>query len=434
LLEAAKGLRTRFLPARGARLAEVICWPVPEHRVYGDGWPLESEHGFRPLSLTPGRAEAALPVPAGTRFCRLEVLLFSDLPRVVTLLVDGRERAVLTVDRMICASFIILAGAARTVITLRDAMIVAAHEEIAKTEGLAVVALRLFGLDREKPWRPPPGPSSLHQRPEMDPVRIHPAELMQRFSSLGGNCEFGIAQRCFGAEPNDLYRFANLGLGSVVHAIDRRFEGISRAERMYIGAGAYGDGGNYYYIYQYDYQIPFSTGIRDSEMTLETCRQVMLDRFSLLSRSFMEELEDGEQILVVKRHTPFAASEIDALVRQIRAIGDCYVMFVEQQASPDQLAGLVRRIAPGVLRGYLRRFADGERVVETINAGEWLTLCQKAYRIWWEERAGRPSPGVLPTDFDPLAYLHANPDVAASGIDPARHYLGFGVFEGRRRR
>jgi hypothetical protein len=38
----------------------------------------------------------------------------------------------------------------------------------------------------------------------------------------------------------------------------------------------------------------------------------------------------------------------------------------------------------------------------------------------------------LPDVFDPEAYLLANPDVAAAGVDPREHYLAFGLREGRR--
>lgn len=37
----------------------------------------------------------------------------------------------------------------------------------------------------------------------------------------------------------------------------------------------------------------------------------------------------------------------------------------------------------------------------------------------------------LPPSFDAAAYLRANPDVAAAGVDAARHYLAFGRREGR---
>jgi hypothetical protein len=40
----------------------------------------------------------------------------------------------------------------------------------------------------------------------------------------------------------------------------------------------------------------------------------------------------------------------------------------------------------------------------------------------------------LPAEFDPIRYLELNPDVAAAGADPVRHYLDFGWREGRRLR
>lgn len=45
-----------------------------------------------------------------------------------------------------------------------------------------------------------------------------------------------------------------------------------------------------------------------------------------------------------------------------------------------------------------------------------------------------PAPPKLPRDFDPEAYLKANPDVAAAGADPVEHWLEFGHREGRRLR
>lgn len=39
-----------------------------------------------------------------------------------------------------------------------------------------------------------------------------------------------------------------------------------------------------------------------------------------------------------------------------------------------------------------------------------------------------------PKDFDPARYLALNPDVAAAGVDPRKHYARFGAREGRRYR
>jgi hypothetical protein len=45
---------------------------------------------------------------------------------------------------------------------------------------------------------------------------------------------------------------------------------------------------------------------------------------------------------------------------------------------------------------------------------------------------GQEAPSALPLDFDAAAYLRANPDVEASGQDPAQHFLRVGWAEGRR--
>lgn len=38
---------------------------------------------------------------------------------------------------------------------------------------------------------------------------------------------------------------------------------------------------------------------------------------------------------------------------------------------------------------------------------------------------------TLPNDFDPEIYLELHPDVKSAGVDPGRHYLEFGISEGR---
>jgi hypothetical protein len=37
----------------------------------------------------------------------------------------------------------------------------------------------------------------------------------------------------------------------------------------------------------------------------------------------------------------------------------------------------------------------------------------------------------LPADFDPRVYVLLNPDLKADGVNPVKHYLQHGVFEGR---
>ena len=59
-----------------------------------------------------------------------------------------------------------------------------------------------------------------------------------------------------------------------------------------------------------------------------------------------------------------------------------------------------------------------------------------AKQAGWAESHGLGSPfeGCRPTGFDAAAYLLANPDVAAAGVDAAQHHRQFGQREGRRLR
>lgn len=45
--------------------------------------------------------------------------------------------------------------------------------------------------------------------------------------------------------------------------------------------------------------------------------------------------------------------------------------------------------------------------------------------------AKNPDEGQLPPDFDPAVYLELNGDVAKAKVDPVRHYLEYGIKEGR---
>ena len=44
---------------------------------------------------------------------------------------------------------------------------------------------------------------------------------------------------------------------------------------------------------------------------------------------------------------------------------------------------------------------------------------------------GAAPAAAIPPDFDPAWYLKNNPDVAAAGVDPLKHFMEFGAKEGR---
>jgi hypothetical protein len=264
------------------------------------------------------------------------------------------------------------------------------------------------------------------------PSQITDRELMGRFMSIGDNCELGIAQRYYGAEPLDLYRFSGVPLGWIIEGIDNEFAGIdgNKPDQFYLAAHPKPDGVRYYFGCQLAYRIPYETGIPEAQAPLAKVRATTLMRLKRLGEKLIDDLKDGVRIVAIKRDVPYSFAEIDAICRRLRRYGRCWLLLIELGNS-ERPHTAVEIVAPGVLRGYLGRFADGTRVVDTTDHAAWLVLCRRAYDVWWRDKNGLPSRARLPIDFDPLSYLEQNPDVACSGMNPTVHYLAYGAYEGR---
>lgn len=68
-----------------------------------------------------------------------------------------------------------------------------------------------------------------------------------------------------------------------------------------------------------------------------------------------------------------------------------------------------------------------------VRTGEVVPQCYAGHPLSDEQmEALRQRPKRLPEGFEPALYLAANPDVARAGMDPAEHWLMYGMHEGRR--
>ena len=56
-------------------------------------------------------------------------------------------------------------------------------------------------------------------------------DLFLQFESMGHNCEFGLVQRHFGAEPLGLLRWNAISVEDVILGIEQQFEGVGNPER-----------------------------------------------------------------------------------------------------------------------------------------------------------------------------------------------------------
>ncbi|MCG3267396.1 hypothetical protein [Yoonia sp. I 8.24] len=159
------------------------------------------------------------------------------------------------------------------------------------------------------------------------------------------------------------------------------------------------------------------------------------DRLSNPSVSYRQ----ASQIITTNKH--IGSSVLKALlIKRFRAqtdpIKDPYFREVDRILL-DYLSGAIATLngklpADEQLRNHPR---DYDQTSDDTYRLEDLTPLFETIREAMEMELNRPKfvPNkALPTGFDPLVYLLLNPDVEAAGVDPVKHYLSNGRYEGRK--
>jgi hypothetical protein len=202
-------------------------------------------------------------------------------------------------------------------------------------------------------------------------------QFMQRFESLGDNCEFGLVQRRCGAEPLGLLRFANLELRQLLHGLELGFEGLGDRAGLefWLSEGARRE----YVIRDRRYALVFHTFLYQGEVSEDELLEKQSRRLGFLVRKLLQDLENGEKIFVCKRNIPLTAPEILALHAALNRFGRNTLLWIVS-ADDNHSAGAVDQILPGLLRGYVARFAPYENAHD-LSLEPWLSVCVNAARL-----------------------------------------------------
>jgi hypothetical protein len=218
----------------------------------------------------------------------------------------------------------------------------------------------------------PPG-KGRRGRPEIDPVR---RDLMLRFASLGTNCEFGVAQRAFGAEPMDLLRWATTPPQVLLRLLVADFDRIEH--RLSVSPQ-----NRNYDVRSERYQFGWHTWLRQTDYDLEEVLEIEQRRLPGMAAKLRKEIREASRIFVIKWDKP----DLDVrLVRQIHAVMQRYGKPILMYVTRGEAVS-VREERPRLLHGTLPRFAEPNLVPSTTPADDWLALCQAAARLV-DERDG----------------------------------------------
>jgi hypothetical protein len=261
---------------------------------------------------------------------------------------------------------------------------------IAATAGAGGDMRRLAFAVRRVTLRPAPPPAAfvphtLTPLPATTLASVHPYargctgvplhKCALAFESIGYNCEFGLVQRFFGAEPIGLLRFASLKPPALLAGLRTGFEHLTDPGNLYVRP--VNDTPNCEWILcDKRYGIETHTCQSSAGFTAETVLHQAQRRFELLRRKFIETRLLANRIFVFQH----GRINDEAIIRPIAAaVAPSMLFWVSASAAAP--AGTVRHIAPNILHGTIDKLApEGE--AGRANQLAWASLMANAYRLW----------------------------------------------------
>jgi hypothetical protein len=202
--------------------------------------------------------------------------------------------------------------------------------------------------------------------------------LLTQFESLGENCEFGLVQRRCSAEPLSLLRFSNTLLPNLFLGLEDKFKKLGHPEDLTFRLE--GKSKKEYIIEEKNYGLVYHTFRYKGEIEEDKFIISEASRLKFLARKLNEDLKDGNKILIYRRNTPLTEEEIIPVLTAVNDHGPntlFWVVLADRQHKP----GSVHWVMPGLLKGYIDRFAPNENAHD-LSLEVWMELCANAYQLW----------------------------------------------------
>ena len=208
-------------------------------------------------------------------------------------------------------------------------------------------------------------------------VGLGAAALLGRFESLGHNCEFGIAQRHFGAEPVGLLRFCGVTLTDLLTGLDAGFDGVGEPEQIEIILT--GGGRPEFMIRDTRHRLSLHTMRYGDEADAAEIGRDASRHLRYLHRKFIKTVRDGHKICVFQRPGQTLFAQALPLLARLQSLGPNALLFVTE--GDDQPPGTVQELEHGLFRGWIDHAAPADDV-GLCNLSAWLSLCANAQRLW----------------------------------------------------
>jgi tetratricopeptide (TPR) repeat protein len=236
---------------------------------------------------------------------------------------------------------------------------------------------RLQGLAFEANWRAigTAGDATeavLAAPPAMPPaVRAtadHPRHIMLRFECFGNDSEFAMVQRHFGAEPLSLLRWSEIATYQLTAALNNSFDGIGKPETTKLTLGSD------FMVRDRRFDFSSHTWVTEDQTDRESFFNEQCRRLKYLRRNLLEDIEEGEKILIYKSAIVEPLDKVKRLHAAIRKLGPATLLYV-RKSDAGHPAGMVETLAEGLVIGYLDNLVDPGNA--KIDQTGWVALLRK---------------------------------------------------------
>lgn len=193
--------------------------------------------------------------------------------------------------------------------------------------------------------------------------------LFMRFEGLGSDCEFGLVQRHFSAEPLGLLRWTQTSPDKLIHALEQRFDGMDLAEDACIKASPKGE----YFNLSKRYGMLAHTFVIEGQVDRDKFIDQQVRRTGFLKRKLIEDLAAGEKIFVYTDDRNTDTAILIQLHDAILSYGGGANFLCVKKEDAYHAAGTLEELRQGLLVGRVERFAMDDPPIRS-----WVKLCRAA--------------------------------------------------------